>query len=42
MRAWVILGGNEGGLVMLDFFALVAIAAAFAATVGYAYLCERL
>jgi hypothetical protein len=33
---------REGGLVMLDALAILAMVAATACTIGYAYLCERL
>jgi hypothetical protein len=42
MRACVILSETEGGIVMLDVLALIAVAAAFAAAGGYAFLSERL
>jgi hypothetical protein len=42
MRRWGIFLGKGRRAPMLDIFALVAIVAAFAAAVGYAFLCERL
>ncbi|MFO1153594.1 MAG: hypothetical protein U1E42_08030 [Rhodospirillales bacterium] len=38
----VTLWETEGGLVMLDVLALVAVTGVFAAAVAYAFLCERL
>lgn len=42
IQVGVILSGQERRAPMLDVWTVVAVVAAFAAAVAYAYLCERL